>query len=293
MVQRAICVGINDYSARSDCPSLPDARPDAESWKSLLTDAFNFDAGNVALLTDGAATRRAVLATLTEVLKQSSAGDVVCFYFAGHGGRGTGSDASTYYESICCADAGGDITDVEINQLAAGLQPSYVNFTLVLDSCHSGGVFDPPDPASASLRAKPWSSGDVQQFASSCKTIVPHVCLAEVSGMQGNIAGAACNADGTLRISINEDLNFSDGAKATLLAACRYDQNAGSTGSHGYFTQALIDTINQCGFTITHPDLLSRVRQTIGNYTKAQTPQLRGRPVRLGENFLAGWTYSI
>ena len=293
MVQRAVCVGINDYSARSDCPSLPDARPDAESWKSMLTDAFNFDAANVTLLTDGAATRRAVLASLTEVLKQSDAGDVVCFFFAGHGGRGVGTDGSTYYESICCADAGGDVTDIEINKLAAGLQPSYVNFTLVLDSCHSGGAFDPPDPASTSLRGKPWSSDDVQQFASACKTIVPHVCLGDVSGMQGNITGATCNADGTLRISINEDLNFSDGAKATLLAACRYDQNAGSTGSHGYFTQALIDTINQCGFTIAHPDLLERVRQAIGNYTKAQVPQLRGRPVRLQENFLAGWTYSI
>lgn len=293
MVQRALCIGINDYSARSDCPSLPDARPDAESWKGLLTDAFNFDAANIALLTDGAATRQAVLATLTELLKQSDAGDVVCFFFAGHGGRGSGGDGSTYYESICCADAGGDITDIEINRLAAGLQPSYVNFTLVLDSCHSGGVFDPPDPASASLRARPWSSDDVQQFANSCRTIVPHICLTDISGLQGNITGAACNADGTLRITVNEDLNFSDNAKATLLAACRYDQNAGSTGSHGYFTQALIDTINQCGLTISHPDLLSRVRQTIGNYTKAQTPQLRGRPVRLEENFLAGWTYSI
>src|SRR5215472_597060 len=95
----------------------------------------------------------------------------------------------------------GDITDIEINQLAAGLQPSYVNFTLVLDSCHSGGVFDPPDPASASLRARPWSSDDVQKFANSCTTIVPHVCLTDGSAMQGNITGAACNADGTLRIT--------------------------------------------------------------------------------------------
>ncbi len=293
MVKRALCVGINDYSARSDCVVLPDARPDAEAWRALLTDAFLFDAANVSLLTDRDASRQTVLSALTRMLGQSDAGDVACFFFAGHGGRGIASDGSTYYESICCADAGGDITDTEINSLAGALQPSFVNFTLVLDSCHSGGVFDPPDPASASLRSKEWSSDDVQQFAASCNTIIPHVCLTDISKMHGNITGAACNADGTLRISVNEDLNFSDGAKATLLAACRYDQNAGSTGSHGYFTQALIDTINQCGFALPHSDLLSRVIQAIGHYTGRQTPQLRGRPVRLQENFLEGWNYSI
>jgi hypothetical protein len=293
MTKRALCVGINDYSGRTDCKTLPDARPDAEAWRSMLPDAFGFDAGDVTLITDRSATRSAVLAALTSVLGKSGAGDVVCFFFAGHGGRSIASDGSTYYESICCADAGGDITDAEINRLAASLQPSYVNFTLVLDSCHSGGVFDPPDPASASLRARAWSDDDVQTFASSCTTIVPHVCLGDASGMQGNITSAACNDDGTLRISVNEDLSFSDNAKATLLAACRYDQNAGSTGKHGYFTQALLDTINQSNYSVAHPDLLSRVNQALAKYTSKQTTQLRGRPIRLEENFLEGWNYSV
>jgi len=293
MTKRAVCVGINDYSGRTDCKSLPDARPDAEAWRSMLSDAFGFDASEVTLITDRRATRSVVLSALTSVLGKSEAGDVACFFFAGHGGRGTSSDGSTYYESICCADAGGDITDVEINRLAASLQPSYVNFTLVLDSCHSGGVFDPPDPASASLRAIAWSDDDVQTFASSCTTIIPHVCLDDTSGMEGNITSAACNDDGTLRISVNEDLNFSDNAKATLLAACRYDQNAGSTGKHGYFTQALLDTINQSNYSVAHPDLLSRATEAIAKYTSNQTPQLRGRPIRLEENFLEGWNYSV
>jgi len=87
--------------------------------------------------------------------------------------------------------------------------------------------------------------------------------------------------------------NFSDSAKATLQTACRYDQNSIGTGSHGCFTQALIDTINQCGMQITHPDLLTQVRQAITKYTSKQIPQLRGRPVRLEESFLEGWNYSI
>ena len=73
-------------------------------------------------------------------------------------------------------------------------------------------------------------------------------------------------------MSVDENLNFSDSAKATLQTACRYDQNSIGTGSHGCFTQALIDTINQCGMQITHPDLLTQVRQAITKYTSKQIP---------------------
>lgn len=101
------------------------------------------------------------------------------------------------------------------------------------------------------------------------------------------------DSDGAPSMAVNEDLNFSDGAKATLVAACRYDQNAGSTGTHGYFTQALLDIIKQGGLQITHPDLLQQVRTGITSYTQKQLPQLRGRPIRLEETFLNGWDYSI
>jgi hypothetical protein len=290
MTKRAICVGINDYSARSDCPSLGDARQDGEAFAALLPDAFGLDSADITLLTDGKATRQAVLAALGTMLKKSGAGDVACLFFAGHGGRGPAGDGSTYYESICCADAGGDITDTEINAMAAALEPSIVNFTLVLDSCHSGGVFDPPDPATRALK---WSSDQADQFAQSCTAIIPHIVLSDVSGMTGNVGNISKGGNSRLSMTVNEDLNFSDNAKATLLAACRYDQNASSTGSHGYFTQSLLDIINQSGFQVAHPEFLSRMRQTIAGYTKKQTPQLRGRPIRLQENFLEGWNYSV
>jgi hypothetical protein len=86
------------------------------------------------------------------MLTQSAAGDVACLFFAGHGGRGKSGDGA-WYESICCADAGGDITDTELNALADSLSPSTVNFTLVLDSCHSGGAFDVPASNTAARRA--------------------------------------------------------------------------------------------------------------------------------------------
>jgi hypothetical protein len=290
MTKRAVCIGINDYSARSDCATLPDARPDGESWAALLPDGFGFDAGGITLLTDAAANRQAVLNAVKSMLTQSAAGDVACLFFAGHGGRGKSGDGA-WYESICCADAGGDITDTELNALAESLSPSTVNFTLVLDSCHSGGAFDVP-ASDAATRTVRWSADVIEDFASNCQSIVPHICLPRESALQGNVS-ISRDGSGALAMSINEDLNFADGAKATLLAACRYDQNSGGSGTHGYFTQALLDVINQSAMQVKHQDLLDRVRTQIVGYTTTQLPQLRGRPLRLEENFLNGWNYSV
>jgi len=97
-------------------------------------------------------------------------------------------------------------------------------------------------------------------------------------------------------MTVDSSKDNPDSAKATLLSACDYGELSGENGSigHGYFTQAILDVVNQCNFQITHPDLLEQLRQKVTNYAGGgQTPQLRGRPVRLEENFLAGWNYSI
>lgn len=183
MTKRAVCIGINDYSGRNDCPTLPDARPDGEAWAGLLPDAFGFNRGNIVLLTDTAATRQAVLDAVKAMLAQSDAGDVACLFFAGHGGRGKRSDG-IWYESICCADARGDITDVELNALGDSLSPSTVNFTMVFDSCHSGGAFDVPDPAT-SIRTQLWTADQIADFATSCRSVVPHICMPDASPWKG------------------------------------------------------------------------------------------------------------
>jgi hypothetical protein len=105
MTKRAVCVGINDYSARSDCGNLVGARPDAEAWAQCLSDGFDFDSAKVTVLKDGSATRSAVISAIGNMLKQSDAGDVACFFFSGHGGRDQAADGATWVESICCADA--------------------------------------------------------------------------------------------------------------------------------------------------------------------------------------------
>lgn len=289
MTKRAVCVGINDYSARSDCANLNGARPDAEAWAQTLSDGFDFDPAKVVVLKDGAATRQAVMGAITTMLGQSGAGDVACFFFSGHGGRFASADGSIWYESICCADAGGDITNLDFDAFANSLEPSTVNFTLVLDSCHSGGAFDAIAPGAKTIS---WTQEIIDLFANTCRVLVPHIVIGDPSALSGNVS-VSRNTDGTLGMSIADALDFSDGARATLLAACRYDQLSYDGASHGCFTQALLDTINQCNYQASHPELLDKVQQAIKPYNGSQIPQLRGRPVRLEENFLQGWNYSI
>ena len=147
MAKKALVVGINNYSNWNNgvtiggmslsAPSLQWCVNDSNWFASLLRDGFCFDQVNT--LQDTQATSLAILDGINGLLKSSTAGDTVCFYFSGHGGRFAEVDnSSRYYETIIPYDAA-MISSKQIAAIAQGLLPSEINFTLVLDSCHSGG----------------------------------------------------------------------------------------------------------------------------------------------------------
>jgi hypothetical protein len=87
-----------------------------------------------------------------------------------------------------------------------------------------------------------------------------------------------------------------DGSPGGIFSACDYSELSRESGSiaHGYFTKAIIDTVNACNFEITHPEFLKTVAEKIGQSAGlSQTPQLGGWAVRLEGKFPAGWNYSI
>jgi hypothetical protein len=247
----------------------------------------------VTTLQDSKATSQAILSGIRSLLNSSTAGDTVCLYFSGHGGRipeSSTSSSSRYYETIIPYDAA-MISSMQIASIAQALPPSEINFTLVLDSCHSGGMFLSPDS-----RGFTCDNAAAQAFQTACQAIIPWICLPDASVLDGNVSDLALLDSGVCTMTVDASKDNPDSAKATLLSACDYGELSGENGSikHGYFTQAILDVVNQCDFQITHPDLLEQLRHKVANYAgSGQTPQLRGRPVRLEENFLAGWNYSI
>jgi hypothetical protein len=301
MTKRALVVGINDYSNWATpvsyggtswtAPSLPNCTADADSFAQVLQDGFLFD--EVTTLKDGNASSSAILNGIRGVLGQSGAGDVMCFYFAGHGARipdGSSATATRYFETIIPWDAT-MVSSMDIAAIADSLQPSFVNFTLVLDSCHSGGMVLSPDS-----RGSLWDQATAQAFQAACQTVVPWICLVDSTGLSGNVSNLQLQSSGVCAMDVDASKNNPDNAKATLLSACDFNEDAGEApaGGHGAFTKAILDAVTACNFSISHPDFLTAVRAGVtAEGVSTQTPQLRGRPVRLQENFLASWNYSI
>lgn len=264
---------------------------DSNSFGQLLKDGFGFD--EVTVLQDSQATSHAILNGITDLLNYGTAGDTVCFYFSGHGGRipeTPGASSTRYYETIIPYDTA-MISSMQVASIAQSLEPDAINFTLVLDSCHSGGMFLSPED-----RGFVWNQEAAQAFQAACQAIVPWMCLLDATLLDGNVSDLRLLDSGVCTMFTDSSKDNPDSAKATLLSACDYGQLSGESSSigHGYFTQAMLDVVNACDFQITHPELLAKLRQKVAAYAgSGQTPELRGRPVRLEEDFLAGWNYCI
>jgi hypothetical protein len=301
MAKRALVVGINDYSVWTagvpigdavwSAPSLSCCVADADSFAQVLKDGFQFD--EIVNLRDAQATSQSIQDNIRRILDRSTAGDVMCFYFSGHGGRmpeGPSATATRYYETIIPYDAT-MISSMDVAKISDSLPPSQINFTLVLDSCHSGGMVLSPDS-----RASIWSQELAQQFQATCQTIVPWICLLDPTGLLSNVSNLALQPSGICSMSADASKDNPENAKATLLSACDYGEESRELASigHGIFTQAIIDVVTACNFSTSHSDFLTAVRARVAELIgTSQTPQLRGRPVRLQENFLAGWNYSV
>lgn len=154
--KRALLIGINDYSASQlppqappapgrDWPDLRGAVNDVESMREMLVLLHGFTQSDIVTLTDQAATRRAILQAIeTRLVAPAASGDVVFFYYAGHGAqvRNTRSDEPDEFdESIVPADSrrgAPDIRDKELRALFNAILDRGARLTIMLDDCHAG-----------------------------------------------------------------------------------------------------------------------------------------------------------
>ena len=83
---RALVIGIDDYSALSEANELNGAAADAERFETFLTETLAFPSGSITRLTDAAASSDAILTTLIDTLvRETDPGARVVIYFAGLG----------------------------------------------------------------------------------------------------------------------------------------------------------------------------------------------------------------
>lgn len=287
MTKRAVVVGVNNYSVQG-FTSLGGCVRDAQAMYHLLVDAFLFDPSQVWLYTDSTATSSNIRQAIRYMLSISEPGDVACFYFAGHGGLHPISEGASYQTII--PYSGSFITDWDLAAAAESLQPSLVNFTIILDSCHSGGMHEETEHPAA-IRSIRYANEFIQNLIATLQKVIPFgVTVPNVQAYSNNVSQVSQGTGGLL--CMNEDPNqlFIPLAKSTLFAACRWNEYAGETSSHGYFTQAFLNLVNQSNFLIDHRSfhqrLVARVQELAG---PSQTPQIRGQQNRMEEEFLMGW----
>lgn len=155
--RRALLIGINDYSASRLGPR-PRVIPPERDWDNLsgaVTDVgliqemlvllYGFDRRDIVTLTDQNATRAAILHAIEQHLVQKAAkGDVLFFYYAGHGSQVRNSlsdERDKLDESIVPADSrlgANDIRDKELRRPFNRILDRGAQLTILMDNCHSG-----------------------------------------------------------------------------------------------------------------------------------------------------------
>ena len=292
MTKRAVVIGINDYSVQG-FGNLGGCVRDADAMYHLLIDAFLFDPTQVFIYKNAAATHDNIMKAINYILKASEPGDVAAFYYAGHGGLHPGGAAGVFYQTII-PYSGQFITDWELRQAADQLRPSEVNFTVILDSCHSGGMVDPA-ASTGSVRTIALSQEFIATVTAAMKTVIPvGIVLPDIATLSNNVHQVQAAPPATVCYTEAANREFLPSAKATLLAASRWDEYAGETSDHGYLTKAILDTVNASNFTITHQALHSTLTTRVHDLADhEQHPVLRGQENRMGESFLGGWTSSV
>jgi hypothetical protein len=126
---------------------LDGAVNDAELMNQILKDRFGFSSSDICFLKNEQATRDQILHTFqTHLIEAASPGDVSLFYYAGHGSQvqNLASDESDQLdETLVPSDAASgarDIRDKEMVRLYRAALKKNILLTVVLDSCHSGGM---------------------------------------------------------------------------------------------------------------------------------------------------------
>jgi hypothetical protein len=244
---------------------LDGAVNDAELIAQLLKDRLGFPAADVVLLENGQASRERILAGFRSHLIESAApGDVSLFYFAGHGSqvRNLASDESDMLdETLVPADAEADALDIRDKELARLYRTALakqIQLTVVLDSCHSGG-----------MSRGGWNGGGKVRF------VAP--------------APAPVNDPPDRDASSGKKEPDATSLGMLFLAAAREDQSAGETTvlrrdavgepseiAQGVFTAALAQVLQSSSANQSVEEICTRVQALMAGQGSAQVPVCGG-----------------
>jgi metacaspase-1 len=156
MAKKAVLIGVNRY--RMPGADLRGCVNDVKNMRTLLTSRYGFKAADISVLTDFAATKKAIETAIRSLIRGARSGDVVLVHFSGHGSNvpdNDGDEADKRDEILCPSDLDwkkplrDDWLRTTFDSLRTG-----VSLTVVTDCCHSGTITRAVQPPDARIKER-------------------------------------------------------------------------------------------------------------------------------------------
>lgn len=266
----ALLVGIDSY--QGSVPSLNGCVNDINVFETLLQeraarDSFHL---NVLSLTDSQASRENVIDGFRQHLSHAGEGDVVIFYYSGHGSQSHTPPELWFLEpdhldeTLVCCDSrlpgNFDLADKELAVLIHGIAEHNPHILIILDSCHSG---------SGTRAQAQFSDVKVRRVATESRVRPVESYLGSPDELKNALGDGVDRKNGRVgfRLPIGRHV---------LMAACREDEEAKETTfdgqARGVFSSCLAQSIEAMGTQFTYRDLYKRVSALVRVRASKQSP---------------------
>lgn len=267
----ALVVGISDYTHFGDeiGGDLPGAANDARAVADVLVNKYGFSPDNVKLILDGAATRDRLVSELSGWLPSvARPGDLVWFYFAGHGSQAwdlDGDEEDGLDETVCPADVmrGNTEKDILDDEIAVWLrQLPTDNVIVVWDKCH----------AKSSTRA-------VTPFArprSLDRNVAQDVAKPDMAAAK-RAAGAVEDAGGAGSVALEIAASQAD---EVAIDAAFPGQQPGTHRFGGAFTTPFVQNLWNAPPEATYQDVFSKTKGDMRRNRFKQQPDIGQEPLK-------------
>ena len=140
MAKRALLIGINKYQIAG--ADLRGCVNDVNDLSAALIEFCGFKKGDITVLIDDKATKKAMQAGIKALVRDSKKGDVALMHYSGHGSNvpdDNGDEADGRDEILCPnnLDWNDPFRDDWLRTTFDGIRAG-VSFTVIMDCCHSG-----------------------------------------------------------------------------------------------------------------------------------------------------------
>ena len=279
MAKKAVLVGINRY--RVPGADLRGCVPDVKNMSRLLQEQYGFDAGDITMITDFDATKKAMEEAIEGLIKGGKSGDVLLLHYSGHGSNvpddNNDEEDDNRDEILCPTDLDwyDPFRDDWLRKVFDGLKAG-VSLTFISDSCHSGTVTREMKPPDAEVIDRylpsPWDLAIVESGR-------------ELTGTTRGTVHKAPEKERKARDIVPVDI------PEVLISGCRADQTSAdahiSGGYAGALTYNLVEALTEGGTSLSYRDLHDQTCDKLKRGRYEQVPQLEGGQARLEQPFLS------